>query len=321
MADAWRGREVLVTGAAGFIGSHLSEALIARGARVTGVDCFTDYYDPELKRRNIAGMLGSEAFRLIEADLVTLPLAPLVERTDVIFHLAGQVGVRSSWGDSFALYLERNLRVTQRMLETLKMLPRKLVFASSSSVYGDAERLPVDEDMPRRPVSPYGITKSACEDMLRVYGRYHGVDFTALRYFTVYGPRQRPDMAFQRLLMAAAAGRPFTIYGDGTQRRDMTYVADIVEASIAAGERPEAAGEVINVAGGRTTPLMDVVEHVASFARPGFVINYQPVEKGDARDTSALIDKARRLLGYEPRTPWPDGIARQWEEVLRRHGQ
>ncbi len=313
-----QGRRCLVTGSAGFIGGHLCETLLSRGAMVTGLDAFTDYYDPALKRANAARLSGRDGFRLVEGDLVTSDLASLVSDAEVIFHLAAQPGVRASWGPEFRVYTERNVLALQGLLEVLKdrgpSAPR-LVFASSSSVYGDAESLPTTEETPRKPISPYGVTKAVGEDLLRVYRRTYGLDYVALRYFTVYGPRQRPDMAFQRLLLAAKRGGTFTCFGDGSQQRDVTFVTDIVEATIAAGFAEGAGGEVINVGGGRMVSLKEVLDHVCSFACPEFRLVFAPAEKGDARATGASIAKAASLLGYAPRVGWREGITAQAEAL------
>jgi nucleoside-diphosphate-sugar epimerase len=317
MTDAMdmTGTRCLVTGAAGFIGSHLVERLLARGAAVTGVDCFTDYYDPAIKRANLAAALKHAAFRLIEADLARADLKPYVAGVELVFHLAAQAGVRASWGDSFSLYTERNVLATQRILDAIARDPRpekpRIVFASSSSVYGDAETLPTTEAAPRLPISPYGATKSLCEDLLRVYGRDFGVLWTALRYFTVYGPRQRPDMAFQRLLLLARDGGEFTVFGDGGQKRDVTYVLDAADATIAAGLKDGAVREVFNIGGGRMLVLRDVLEYVRSFAGPDFKLTYAPFQPGDARDTGASIEKAQRVLGYAPSVSWKEGLDAQ----------
>jgi UDP-glucose 4-epimerase len=311
------GARCLVTGAAGFIGSHLCERLLDARADVIGVDCFTDYYSPALKRRHLASVTGRPGFNLVDVDLARADLAPLLEGVDVIFHLAAQTGVRTSWGADFSLYLERNLLVTQRLVEAMiAVVPAaRLVFSSSSSVYGDAKCLPTREETERRPVSPYGLTKVACEDLLGIYSAAYDLRWLALRYFTVYGPRQRPDMAFHRLLTAALTGGSFTIFGDGRQERDVTYVSDIVAATIAAGAAVDVSGECINIGAGRTVALSEVLTYVRSFAAPGFTLQYAKMERGDARATGASIDKARCLLAYTPQVEWREGIERQRREV------
>jgi UDP-glucose 4-epimerase len=287
----WSGKRALVTGCAGFIGSQLSERLLAEGAEVVGVDSLNDYYEVETKKLNVAGLLDHDNFTLIKEEIEKIDILPLIESSEVIFHLAAQPGVRASWGGMFDKYLGRNLLATQKILEALRQLSsgvrRRLVFASSSSVYGDALAMPTPESTERRPVSPYGMTKSACEDMIRVYGQYFGVEAVMLRYFTVYGPRQRPDMAFHRLLTAALNGRTFTVFGDGTQTRDVTYVSDVVDATVASATADGAAGEAFNVGGGRTAKLGDFLDHAATFASKGFRVEYTAAEAGDAKATSA----------------------------------
>lgn len=310
--------KALVTGAAGFIGSHLCAALRDRGWNVSGIDSFTDYYDPAIKRAR-AARLGA-SIPILEADIAQVDLAPLLDGVDAVFHLAAQAGVRASWGDDFRLYLDRNLLATQKLLEEMKSLRDsrsrdiRMVFASSSSVYGDAETLPTIETAERKPVSPYGMTKSACEDLLRIYGKAHGLKWIALRYFTVYGPGQRPDMAFHKLIRAAIDGREFMVYGDGSQERDVTFVSDIVDATIAAATC-EASGETINIGRGEMVALRQVLEHVAATASPRFKLVYSAFQTGDARATGASIEKARRLLGYAPKVSWREGIERQMEAM------
>lgn len=316
--SAYRGGHVVVTGCAGFIGSHLSAALLDAGARVTGIDAFTDYYDPAIKRGRASRLVGRNGFRLIEADLRALDLGPVFADASVVFHLAAQPGVRASWGPEFTIYTERNVLALQHLLEALKergdAAPR-LVFASSSSVYGDAEALPTPEETVRRPISPYGVTKSVGEDLLRVYRRTYGIPCVALRYFTVYGPGQRPDMAFQRLVLAAKRGGTFTVFGDGSQERDVTYVADVVDATMAAGLADRVLGEVVNIGGGRMVSLKEVLDFVSSFAVPEFRLVFAAAEKGDARATGASIAKAASLLGYSPRVGWREGITAQAEAL------
>src|SRR4051794_40700841 len=243
----------LVTGGAGFIGSHLTETLLARGDEVVGVDAFTDYYERESKERNIATAREHGGFSIVEADLAETELPALLDGADGVFHLAAQPGVRASWGFGFDVYVHNNVRVTQRLFEAASATGIRLVFASSSSVYGDAERYPTREDDARLPVSPYGITKLTCEDLARVYARSFGLAVAALRYFTVYGPRQRPDMAFARIVRALITDSPFLVLGSGSQSRDFTYVSDAVAATTAVFAHGRMAGEAYNVGGGSET--------------------------------------------------------------------
>ncbi len=244
----------LITGVAGFIGSHLAERVLAEGHEVVGVDCFTPYYTPAVKRRNLESVVGRTSFRFVEADLAEADLAPLVDGAEWVFHLAGQPGVRDSWGATFDAYLRNNIQATQRLLDALAAAPpHRLVYASSSSVYGDAP-LPMSEDALPRPISPYGVTKLAVEHLLHAYEVSAGTPVTSLRFFTVYGPRQRPDMAFHRFIRAIARGESVSLHGVGQQTRDFTYVDDIVEACVRAATR-DCVGEVINVGGGSSVTI------------------------------------------------------------------
>jgi len=310
----------LVTGVAGFIGSQLAEALIARGDEVVGVDSFTPYYDRATKESNLASLQGSDRFRLVEADLRDADLAPLLDGVDVVLHQAAQPGVRLSWSDGFATYDSCNVLATQRLLEAAVAagVPR-VVYASSSSVYGDAERFPVVEtDLPR-PHSPYGVTKLAGEHLCGLYAANHGLSTVALRYFTVYGPRQRPDMAFHRLIEGALDGRPFPLYGDGSHVRDFTYVGDVVRANLLAAEADVAPGTVVNVCGGGATVLRDVIDAVGEAVGTPVPIDRQPPQAGDVQRTGGSGEAAHRLLGWEPQTTLTDGIAAQvaWHRSRR----
>ena len=302
--------KVLLTGVAGFIGSHMAERLMAEGHAVVGVDALTDYYAPELKRANLAAIEG-EALELVEGDLNRLDLGSLLEGVDTVFHLAGQPGVRASWGENFGIYLDQNVRATQRLLEACREASiGRFVYASSSSIYGDAERFPTtEEDLPA-PISPYGVTKLAGEHLSRLYYRAYGLPTVALRYFTIYGPRQRPDMAFNRFIAAALEGRPVTVFGDGEQVRDFTYVADIVAATIAAAGsgRP---GTSYNVAGGTQTSIREVIETIGELTGGPVAIDHRDPIPGDARRTGADTSRARADLGYEPSVGLREGLALQ----------
>jgi nucleoside-diphosphate-sugar epimerase len=300
----------IVTGAAGFIGSHLAEALVAAGHEVVGLDAFTDYYDPTLKEENARGL---DVRRI---DLARDPLD--FSGVDGIFHLAGQPGVRS-FGDVFPLYLERNLLATQRVFEAAAAAGARVVFASSSSVYGEAERYPTPEDTPPQPLSPYGITKLACEQLARAYGRSFGLDAVVLRYFNAYGPRQRPDMAFPRIVEALLEGRPFTLYGDGEQSRSFTYVADVVEASIDAMERAPA-GALYNVGGGEEATLRETIATLERIAGRTLEIRREEPVPGDQRRTKADTTRIREELGWQPTTSLADGLRAQWEWAAGRVG-
>ena len=302
----------VVTGAAGFIGSHLSEALVARGLDVVGVDAFTDYYAPAIKRRNVEGLLAGPRFRLLEIDLATGALDALPARPRWVFHLAAQPGVRASWGREFATYTTQNVLATQRLLEHVKEAgTERVVVASSSSVYGDAEALPTGEtDLPR-PFSPYGVTKLAAEHLALLYARNFGVPAVAMRYFTVYGPRQRPDMGFHKFITALLADAPIGVYGDGEQTRDFTFVADAVAANIAAAERG-VPGTAYNVGGGSRVSVNDVLARLGRLADRAPRIERGPAQPGDPRDTGADIARAGRDLDWQPRVTLDEGLARQF---------
>jgi len=302
----------LVTGAAGFIGSTLTDRLLADGVRVTGVDAFTDYYDVSLKRRNIAGALGHKAFELLELDLGTADLAHLPE-VDVVFHNAAQPGVRASWGREFSAYTHHNMLSTQRLLERYKKSKlERFVYASSSSIYGDAESYPTSEAMLPRPFSPYGVTKLAGEHLVLLYGRNFGLPVAALRYFTVYGPRQRPDMAFHRFCRAMLAGEPITVYGDGHQSRDFTFVSDAVEANVRAWKRAAPQG-VYNVGGGSQVEVLEVIALLEKSLGRKAQVNLEPRPAGDPLRTRADAARLAADLGYATAVGIADGLAAQAE--------
>jgi UDP-glucose 4-epimerase len=302
------GKNVIVTGAAGFIGSHLSERLLERGDRVLGIDCFTDYYSRFLKERNLAGLKEHAGFEFLEADLNEADLPTLLEGREIVYHLAAQAGVRASWGQEFDTYIRCNIRATQRLLESMKGHPgTKLVYASSSSVYGKTTTLPTPEEMILRPNSPYGATKAHGEHLCELYRENWGLDYVALRYFTVYGPRQRPDMGFHKFIRAILEDRPLYIFGDGSQSRDCTYVGDIVEATIQSGDT-RTKSQVFNVGGGSRRPLKDVLEILQEVLGKRAKIEYTDPERGDVPHTHAVISRAREEFGYNPRTPVEEGL-------------
>ncbi len=306
---------VLVTGAAGFIGSHVAERLLADGARVTGVDSFHPYYAREVKEGNAAGLRTHPRGRLLELDLATADLRPALAGVTAVVHLAAQPGVRASWGTEFAGYLHANVLATQRLLEATKGMPLSAwVYASSASVYGDDALDAVSEDALPRPHSPYGVTKLAGEHLAMLYHRNHGTPAVALRYFSVYGPRERPDKAIQRFLTAARRGEGIRLLGDGTQRRDFTYVGDAVEATAAALRSPPV-GRVVNVARGNTVRMSDLIEIVRRVTGAPLPVTRADAEQGDVRVTSADVSLARRLLGYAPSVDLEDGVRRQWRHV------
>jgi len=305
--------KVVVTGAAGFIGSHLADSLLADGHEVVGVDAFVDYYPRAVKEQNLVRARGQRGFRLVEGALQDLDLRPVLEGAGQVFHLAAQAGVRSSWGTDFAQYTDHNVLATQRLLEASVAagVPR-VVYASSSSVYGDSPALPLREDAPCRPLSPYGVTKLAAEHLGRLYERGHGLPVVSLRYFTVYGPRQRPDMAFHRFLAACRDGRPISLYGDGEQTRDFTFIADAVAATRRAGEsgRP---GCVYNVGGGERVSVNEVLRRIAEITGRTPDIRREGEQRGDMRDTFADTEAARRDLGFRSTVPLTQGLREEWE--------
>jgi nucleoside-diphosphate-sugar epimerase len=307
----------IVTGVAGFIGSHLAEALLERGDRVIGVDQFNDYYDPYLKWNNVVSLKDNSSFTLVEGDIQTLNWQELLKEVDVVYHQAAQAGVRASWGDSFRLYTERNINATQVMLEAAKEVTslKRFVFASTSSIYGNAETMPTPETICPQPVSPYGITKLAAERLCWLYYQNFNLPVTALRYFTVYGPRQRPDMGFNKFFQAAIADKPISIYGDGQQTRDFTFVRDVVAANLAAGEVSEAVGEVFNIGGGSRVVLADVLDKMEAVIGKPLQKNYIAKAMGDARHTSADVSKARNILGYNPQVTLIEGLTQEWEWI------
>jgi UDP-glucuronate 4-epimerase len=293
----------VVTGAAGFIGSHLTEALLAGGHDVVAVDCFTDYYDPALKEENAA------AFDLSRLDLAEDDLA--LDGFDGVFHLAGQPGVRS-FGSVFGDYARRNLIATQRVFESAARAGVRVVFASSSSVYGDAERYPTPEDVQPAPISPYGITKLACEHLAYAYAQAFALESVVLRYFTVYGPRQRPDMAFARVVDALARGASFELYGDGNQSRSFTYVADVVAATIAAMDAAPA-GTTYNVGGGTEATMRDAIATLEEVSGRTLDLAIRAAAAGDVRRTAADTQRIEQDLGWRATTELGDGLRAQWD--------
>jgi UDP-glucuronate 4-epimerase len=302
-------KAVLVTGGAGFIGSHLVDRLLAEGREVVGIDAFTGYYSRRRKERNLESASRKGGFRLVEGDLLDFDLDVLVRGVDGIVHLAGEPGVRRSWGGALRRYLERNVLSTERLLEAAwrNGVPR-FVYASSSSVYGSDPGHPVDEDYPRRPTSPYGLSKLAAEELIQLYRRERGVPGTILRYFTVYGPRQRPEMAVSRFIFSALRGRPVDVYGDGEQIRDLTYVADAVDATVAALDAPPG---VYNVGGGTRATVNALLDAVSRVTGSPVEPRYGPASEGDMRSTWADSRRAARSLDYLPRTGLDEGISAQ----------
>lgn len=304
----------LVTGCAGFIGSHLTEALLTGGDEVVGVDCFNNNYGREQKLRNLRQVGDWGTFEFVPIDLTRGDLQEVVGDCEVIFHLAAEPGVRSSWGSRFERYLDNNVLATQHLLEALKSQPEsRLVFASSSSVYGNAELRPTPEEAPTRPVSPYGQTKLSAELLCQLYQQSFGLDVVMLRYFTVFGPRHRPDMAFHIFCAAALENRPITVFGDGRQTRDFTYVEDVVAATRAAAAAGLGEARVFNVGGGAPTSLRKALDYIGELAGKRLDVRYLGSERGDVRDTAAETSKAREQLGFDPMTSLEQGLAAEFE--------
>ncbi len=307
---------VLVTGAAGFVGSHVVERLLADGKTVRGVDAFIDYYPRAVKEGNLRAAMESDSFELVEADLAVADLTPILEGVTSVCHLAAQAGVRASWGTTFSTYIDCNILSSQRLLEAVKDRGvSKFVYASSSSVYGETTDLPMRENGLTCPVSPYGVTKLAAEHLAVLYHRNYGVPTVSLRYFTVYGPRQRPDMAFNRFIRAGLLNEPITIFGDGRQTRDFTYVADTVAATVAALESgPE--GSVMNVGGGSRVTLNDALDALEGTLGVKLDRRYVERARGDVTDTLADNSRAKESLGFSPRVGLEEGLAleRRWIE-------
>jgi UDP-glucose 4-epimerase len=304
--------KALVTGVAGFIGSTLAERLIRDGGDVVGLDCFTDYYPRPLKERNLAGLRGASRFRFVETSIRHADLDELLRDRTHVFHLAAQAGVRKSWGRDFAVYTENNIDATQVLLEACVRRPvERLVYASSSSVYGDAVALPMREDALPQPVSPYGVSKLAAEQLCYLYHVNYGIPAVSLRYFTVYGPRQRPDMGFHKFLRAVKLGEPITVYGDGEQTRDFTYVDDVVAANLAAAERG-VAGRVYNIGGGSRVSVNDVLAMIGRVSGRHPRVTVDPAQKGDMRHTYADTSLARADLGFCPTVGLETGLAAEY---------
>lgn len=306
----------IVTGCAGFIGSTLAQRLLNEGREVVGVDCITDYYPEKIKRDNLAPLLEHKRFTLIEKTIADVAWAPILDGADVVYHLAAQAGVRASWGASFRIYTDLNVVATQVLLEAMKGTGARMVYSSSSSVYGDTTHLPMREDHLTKPHSPYGVTKLAAEHLAVLYWRNFQVPTVSLRYFTVYGPKQRPDMAFHKFIKWALEGKPITLYGDGDQTRDFTFVDDAVEANIRAGASPGVEGGVYNIGGGSRASVNEALAIIGEAIGRPVEVRIEGVQKGDVRHTYADTTAARRDLGFDPKVGLKEGLAREarWVE-------
>ena len=300
---------ILVTGCAGFIGSHTTERLLRDGHTVRGVDCFTDNYDPALKRASLRDATANPGFELIEADLVSADPHALLQGIDAVLHLAGQPGVRDSWASGFEIYVQRNITATQRLLEAAKSTNiSRFAAASSSSVYGNAETYPTTELAVPQPVSPYGVTKLAAEHLCTLYAKNFGVPTVSLRYFTVYGPRQRPDMALRRMIDLSLAGKAFPLFGDGSVSRSFTYIDDVVEANLAALLSESPSGSVCNIANESTASMTELIALVGDALGQPVQLDQLPAAAGDAQRTGGSSALAAELLGWSPSTSLESGV-------------
>ena len=310
----------LVTGCAGFIGSHLTESLLSDGCAVVGVDCFNDNYGRSQKLRNLELARDWDAFDFVPVDLARGDLGELVEGCDVVFHLAAEPGVRPSWGERFEAYTRNNVLATQHLLEAAREQPdTRFVYASSSSIYGQAESFPTHEGTLPAPFSPYGMTKLSGEHLCGIYGKNFGLPTVSLRYFSVYGPRQRPDMAFRIFCTESLHDRPIEIYGDGHQTRDFTFVSDIVAATRAAAESSSAPGGIFNVGGGSRVSLRQAIDVLGEIRGAPLDARFSQPQRGDVRDTAADISAAREHLGYEPQVTLEAGLEAQWGWAVEQH--
>jgi UDP-glucose 4-epimerase len=303
----------MVTGAAGFIGSTLTDRLLSLGKKVRGLDSFTDYYPEEIKKSNLQNALKSSSFELVREDLNTVDMDKLLDGVICVFHLAAQAGVRKSWGTDFQVYIDQNIQATQKLLEALKeMKIIRLVYTSSSSVYGDIAELPMKEVSLLKPVSPYGVTKLAAEHLCNLYHKAYGIPVISLRLFTVYGPRQRPDMAFNRFMKSALEGKEIIVYGDGEQTRDFTYVGDVVDAMISASEKGND-GEIYNIGGGHRISLNRLLQKLENISRMKLNLKYIEPQHGEMRHTFADCSKAEKELNYMPGFDLDEGLKNEWE--------
>jgi len=306
---------ILVTGAAGFIGSHLCKKLIRESTHIVAIDAFTDFYPRKLKENNIRPLLKHPNFELIPQDLLDVDLNKIVDKIDVVFHLAAQAGVRTSWGSDFSIYTRNNIDATQRLLEAAKTSSiKKFIYASSSSVYGLSPKLPWTETSTLHPYSPYGVTKLAAENLCFLYYKNYGIPCVSLRFFTVYGPGQRPDMAFHKFFKSISENREITVFGDGQQTRDFTYIDDIIKANLSSIENGKA-GETYNLGGGTQRKLIDIIPVLEEISRKKVKIRYVAGQKGDVRHTFADIQKAKDDLKYTPEITLEEGLGLEWEWI------
>lgn len=311
----------IVTGAAGFIGSHLTQRLLKENYEVLGIDDFQDYYPKWIKERNIAPLLKQNNFKFLPENINSLDFDLLLAKHDCIFHLAAQAGVRNSWGENFSVYTRNNIDTTQKLLESAKKNNlKKFIYASSSSVYGDCHDLPMKESSPLKPYSPYGVTKLAAEHLCTLYYRNYSVPTVSLRFFTVYGPGQRPDMAFHKFLKSAFEGKNITIYGDGSQTRDFTYIDDIIEANLSAFHLGKP-GEIYNLGGGKNIILREIFPLIEKICQKKIMVNHINKQHGDVSHTFADITKAKEDLGFSPRITLEEGLTEEWKWIQNIYGK
>ena len=309
-------KTALITGVAGFIGSSLAEKLLKDNFKVIGIDSFTNYYSPHIKEKNIENCLKHSNFSFIHQDLDTLDLSTIFENTEYVFHLSAQPGARASWGKEFTTYVKNNISVTQKILESLKnnTTLKKFIFASSSSVYGNQSSKMNEETSLTRPVSPYGVTKLAAENLANLYFKNYGVPTISLRYFTVYGPKQRPDMAFTRFFYSIIKEQKLTIFGNGEQTRDFTYVDDVVKATVNAATS-NSVGEILNIGGGSVFSIVQIIEFMKEITGKELEIDFKKEQKGDVKHTSADISKSEKLIDYKPSIDIKYGLTQQYEYI------
>ncbi len=306
----------VVTGVAGFIGSHLAEKLLENKFKVIGIDNFTNYYQKKIKENNLLNCKKNENFVFYEHDLIDLDLVSIFKKSNYLFHMAAQPGVRSSWGENFKTYVKENIIVTQKVLEVAKHTNslNKIVMASSSSVYGNQQNKMNENISDLKPVSPYGITKLAAENLCRVYAEYFTLPIISLRYFTVYGPRQRPEMAFLRFINSSLTNKQITIYGDGKQTRDFTFIDDVINASLSCLEH-DVTNEILNIGGGHVLSINDILKLIEDISESKLTINYTSKQNGDVNHTEADISKASRFIDYKPKTKIKDGLMQEFTYV------
>ena len=311
-------KTALVTGAAGFIGSSIAEKLLKDGFRVIGIDSFTNFYSKKIKQKNIEFCKKNKNFSLIQKEIQKIDLIPIFKKVDYLFHMAAQPGVRTSWGKGFENYSINNILVTQKLLEQAKISKslKKIVIASSSSVYGNQSCKMNESKTKTNPVSPYGVSKLAAEHLVNAYVENFNLPVIMLRYFTVYGPRQRPDMAFMRFVMKSILKKPITIYGNGTQKRNFTYIDDVIDATISS-VNIDNTGEIINIGGGEVISISKVISILKNICNYEPKILYKPFSNGDVLRTEADINKAKRLLNFKPKTSLKNGLFLEYEYAKR----